>query len=237
MSSALRLNNFNYTPYLTFPENLPRLGTPRNLPPIPDLFEPACQPDVTEPSNEPLVLIEPDSTITPLHLYHRTGWPDSTPYCHVRETVYNKVAAAENRLPPGYGLAIMDGWRPLELQQHIYAAARNEPALPENFVSEPSTNPATPPPHLTGGTIDATLTWRGTPLALGTGFDDFTPLAHTRAYEYTDTPTRNLRRLLYHTMRAEGLIVLDCEWWHFEYGTRRWAAINGSEPLYGATQP
>jgi D-alanyl-D-alanine dipeptidase len=35
-------------------------------------------------------------------------------------------------------------------------------------------------------------------------------------------------------MRSGGFVVLHCEWWHFEFGTRRWAAITGNAPRYGA---
>jgi hypothetical protein len=40
--------------------------------------------------------------------------------------------------------------------------------------------------------------------------------------------------LLYWAMRDQGFIVIDCEWWHFEIGTRRWAALTGRTPWYGA---
>ncbi len=71
------------------------------------------------------------------------------------------------------------------------------------------------------------------PLALGTGFDDFTDLAATRSIEATPGAAREMRRLLVHTMRAAGFVVLHCEWWHFEFGTRRWAALTGNPPRYG----
>ncbi len=34
-------------------------------------------------------------------------------------------------------------------------------------------------------------------------------------------------------LAAEGFVVFDGEWWHFEHGTRRWAAITGHPPRYG----
>ena len=104
-------------------------------------------------------------------------------------------------------------------------------------MAEPIADPRTPPPHLTGGTVDLTLTLDGTPLALGTGFDDFTPEAYTESLEQTPGASRELRRLLYRAMRDAGFVVLHCEWWHFEYGTRRWAAITGNHPLYGPAAP
>ena len=74
-------------------------------------------------------------------------------------------------------------------------------------------------------------------MGLGTGFDDFTATAAANALENDTGINRDLRRWLYWIMRAEGFIVLDCEWWHFEYGTRRWAALLGEKPLFGPASP
>ena len=51
------------------------------------------------------------------------------------------------------------------------------------------------------------------------------------------TVLRELRRLLYRTMHDAGFVVLHCEWWHFEFGTRRWAAIRSERPRYGPAVP
>ena len=71
------------------------------------------------------------------------------------------------------------------------------------------------------------------PLGLGTGFDDFTDLAAADALEIKESINRDLRRWLYWSMTETGFVVLNCEWWHFEYGTRRWGAIRGKDPLFG----
>ena len=92
-------------------------------------------------------------------------------------------------------------------------------------------------PRWTAERIFNTLTWRGAPLALGTGCDDFSPAAHALAEESRPGPVRDLRRLLTAAMRSEGFIVLDLEWWHFEWGTRRWAAIRGESTRYGPADP
>ena len=47
---------------------------------------------------------------------------------------------------------------------------------------------------------------------------------------------RDLRRWLYWSMTEAGFVVLNCEWWHFEYGTRRWGAIRGNDPLFGPAE-
>ena len=72
--------------------------------------------------------------------------------------------------------------------------------------------------------------------ALGTGFDDFTEKAAAAALENETGINRDLRRWLYWEMRSVDFIVLECEWWHFEYGTRRWAALKGETPLFGPAE-
>ena len=52
------------------------------------------------------------------------------------------------------------------------------------------------------------------------------------AFEQTDSIVRRLRRLLYSSMRRQEFIVYSGEWWHFEYGTPRWAAISGRPGCY-----
>ena len=121
--------------------------------------------------------------------------------------------------------------RPAEL----YAAAYGDPGLPPGFVAFPEADPQRPPPHLTGGTVDLTLRFDGTPLALGTGFDGFT--AHAKATAFEDTPgtVRELRLMLFWAVQTQDFVLLTFEWWHFEFGTWRWAAIRGVEPIYGSS--
>ena len=132
-------------------------------------------------------------------------------------------------LPDRWGLAVFDGWRPLALQQELYDAAIDYPGL----MAAPSADPSTPPPHLRGGAVDLTLTFNATPVAPGTGFDDITERARATFLETEPGPDRYIRRALFHAMAAQGFVVYEGEWWHFEYGTRRWAALTGEAPIYG----
>ncbi len=94
-------------------------------------------------------------------------------------------------------------------------------------------------PHTTQPTtaVLSALGIDGIPLELGTDFDDFSDLAWTNACEVTATPDRELRRLLFWTMHDAGFVVLHCEWWHFEFGTRRWAAITSQPARYSRADP
>lgn len=218
------------------PEAVPPLSAlpdlePGELPPVPP--RPSRQ-------NEPLVPLRGLPGVQDLATYHHAGWPEAAPAGWARAEAVARLAEAAELLPDGFGLAVFDAWRPLSLQRrifdHFYPPGS---ALELGFVSTPSPSPATPPPHLTGGTFDLTLTWSGRPLSLGTAFDEFTARAHTGALELEPEPSieRDLRRLLVATLMRVGFVAYAAEWWHFEYGTRRWAAHTGTDPIYGAVAP
>lgn len=211
---------------------------------LPAVIEPTTMPFVLTTNDEPLVHVV-HRKIRSINAYWHTGWSAAFPHMMVREGASRRLrSVAENLLPEGFGLAIMDAWRSTSLQQEIYGAfyygteeSRGTPDLPKGFITPPSYDPRTPAPHLTGGTVDITLTWRGHPLHLGTHFDDFSPASHLAAYEDTPGAVRDLRRLLYWTMHHAGFVGYQQEWWHFEYGTRRWAAVKEQDPIYGAIYP
>jgi D-alanyl-D-alanine dipeptidase len=231
--------------HLTTPADNRHVIGLRTSPALPELGEPASLPLVTAPTNEPLVPVADhrvadhrvaDRRVRDLAAYHHVGWDGARPVSHGRVGAVHRLHAAAATLPDRYGLAVFDAWRPMALQTRLYEAAYADPDLPPGFVSYPSVDPATPPPHPTGGTFDLTLTLDGAPLGLGTTFDEFRPTALTAAFEDRPGPVRELRRLLYWAMRASGFVVIDCEWWHFEYGTPRWAALTGEHPRYEATE-
>jgi len=175
------------------------------------------------------------------HAYLKCGWPHARTSAYLRRSALDRLAGAASMLPEGFGFAIWDAWRDPRLQAELHRVAYQDELLPPGFVNPPSSDPGTPPPHATGGTVDLTLSWDGRPLNLGTTFDAFVPAASSTAFEGASTPEdvaiRNLRRLLRRVLRDCGFVQLDCEWWHFEYGTRLWAAVKQTHPLYGATSP
>ena len=208
------------------------LPTPIEPDPMPPL-DPAC---LGAEQWEGLVPVTLGPGVIDLAAYAVAGIPGAPAQSWARLEVVRRLADAAESLPEGYGLAVFDAWRPIEVQQALFEAAYRDPALPPGFVTPPSTDPSTPPPHLTGGTVDVTLTFANQPLALGTAFDDFTPSAHADAFENRPGPVQQHRRLLFHAMSRAGFVVIACEWWHYEFGTRRWAAMTGRLPLYPAAQ-
>ncbi len=226
---------------------LPLLGTPTQAAldkagyalapqlPLPALVEP--DPRLLEkPSAEPLIELR-HSEIPWLSHYEQGHWSNAISKCWLRPEVVDRLIRALAALPDGFGLAVFDAWRPRDLQVELYEHAYADPELPPGFLAVPTEDPRLPAPHETGGAVDLTLTVGGIPIAAGTDFDDFTPLAACAALEQVPGADRDARRLLYSVMSGAGFVVLQGEWWHFEYGTTRWAALTGATPRYGAVAP
>ena len=191
---------------------------------------------VEHAADEPMVRVE-HRRIRCLANYWHAGWRAAIPGTWLRAGAADRLDALADSLPPPWGLAVFDAWRPLELQIELYETAVADPDVVDGFMATPSTDPMRPPPHLSGGAVDLTLTHDGTPLALGTGFDDTTEAAFVDHLRGLDTPSARLRAWLLHLMNAAGFVVYPGEWWHFEHGTMRWAATTGEPARYAATAP
>ena len=198
--------------------------------PIPALDDPKVLPSVVEAVAESLIPVTGER-ITAQTVYFDAGWTEAAPFIVARRGVVERLREAAATLPEHFGLCVLDAWRPLSLQAALHADA------PRGFKCAPNDDPNLPPPHLSGGAVDITLTWNGQPLSLGTEFDAYRDDAWTLAFEETPGLIRELRRLLYWTMQRAGFIVLDCEWYHFEHGTPRWAALSGDDAIYAAVAP
>jgi D-alanyl-D-alanine dipeptidase len=208
--------------------------------PIPALLPEAAalgRPVAVVERGEPLAQF-PEAGIDVLHSYLTAGWRHAVDRQWLRAGALARLQQAAAALPPGFGIAVFDAWRPLALQQELFETISTEMGPGgQDAVAPPSAAPQAPAPHLTGGAVDLTLTWQGAPLALGTAFDEFTELARTRAFDHVADPVRGLRRLLYHTLRQQDFVVLAEEWWHFEFGTRLWSALADQPAQYGPTAP
>lgn len=183
-------------------------------------------------------------------VYSRAGYEGALPEIWLRAEVARRLVHAAGRLiADGYGLKVLDGWRPLQLQRTLraeYGAAIEREfgltgkALEERlgtFVSP--VGGEDPPPHSTGGAVDLTLcTTDGADVDMGGNFDELSDRSHPNYYEGRDLSPdqvefRDLRRLLVAAMTEAGFWQFPSEWWHFEYGTAGWARETNAEPLYG----
>jgi len=213
---------------------------PTGLPPV---AVPPSVRDVAEVSiaddGSPLVAL--DDVLPCRPLYHLDGWPGAPSTSWARAEVAERLAVAADALPPRFRLVVWDAWRsPVTIRalyDHFYGPGST---LPPGFLADPD-DPSVVPPHLTGGAVDLTLSWDGRALALGTCFDDFSPLAAAAAFEApgADPLVRDLRRLLHHVLGEAGFVGLAEEWWHVSWGDQAWAARAATPTTapFGPTAP
>lgn len=177
------------------------------------------------------------------------------PVIYVRESVAARLRRAQSLLPYGLQLIVFDGYRSVAVQQALYDQFLNElRALrpewddtqlreeTEHYVSLPSTNPACPSPHSTGGAVDVAIIRDNRMIEFGTPFDHGSERSALRYFEddshitnATDKQARDNRRLLYEVMYEVGFEGFEHEWWHYnapetQMGAR---AAGHDEATYG----
>ncbi|PLS18839.1 D-alanyl-D-alanine dipeptidase [Bacillus sp. M6-12] len=182
--------------------------------------------------------------------------PFATKDMYVRKTVHDKLFMASSKLPKGYQLVIWDTWRPVEVQQslfdHYYRIFQSQfPFMShkelidytQTYVSLPTDNEDSPPPHSTGGAVDLSICdSKGNLLPMGTSFDEMSPLSATRYFEDKLNQEGTLsnseqeallnRRLLFDVMCSSGFTNYHEEWWHFDFGNQFWGTIKGKNAQY-----
>ncbi|MBU1003949.1 MAG: M15 family metallopeptidase [Proteobacteria bacterium] len=194
--------------------------------------------------------------------YHAAGIPGALPECYAREGLRRRLLVAQDLLPVNLRLVILDAWRSVKVQTSLFTQCRSalKHAHPESddlelermtsrFVALPSLDEQRPSPHVTGGAVDLALaSTEGSPLWFGAAFDYPGEVSATRHFEERlergeslearETEALDNRRLLHHVMLEAGFVNYHAEWWHYEYGTQRWAYVKGlDQAKYSVTQP
>lgn len=195
--------------------------------------------------------------------YYELGYETATNVFQLRIGTVEALRRAVQHLPDSISIILWDGLRTLNTQREI--SERFERSLSprisnplererviRRYVSPLPTSEieynTIPPPHSTGGAVDLTLgNDRGQPLDLGAEFDQFDETASIAHFEHPsdgfvlsalDLARREMRRMLYWSMTKAGFAPYPCEFWHFEYRTRRAAAFYGSAIAdYGPAMP
>jgi D-alanyl-D-alanine dipeptidase len=189
--------------------------------------------------------------------YYKAGYQHALEECYARETVARMLHTAAKTLPERWKIVLFDVWRPLLLQKQLFDEYRAKLRIQhpqaedheldektQRYVSLPSSDPAHPSPHATGGALDLSLRDEtGKNLEMGAGFDIFDDRCHTRYYEVQVEQKGKLapqeevwlrnRRILFHALTRVGFTNYPEEWWHFDYGNQFWARIKGVEAIYG----
>ncbi|HLK60615.1 MAG TPA: M15 family metallopeptidase [Chthonomonadaceae bacterium] len=168
----------------------------------------------------------------------------------LRRSVAEKLCRANRALPPGYHLAIIEGWRAPHIQRRMYRSVWNmiaarHPDWSEvqlkrvvNRFSAPD-SVRVPPPHTTGGAVDVMLAdASGRLLDHHSPYDAFDPHCFPFAAPGLSETARQTRTLLATALQVGGLTNYPSEYWHWSYGDQGWAYRGGhSHAFYAAITP
>lgn len=129
----------------------------------------------------------------------------------------------------GLRLKIFDAFRPSEAQWVLW-----EHTPDPEFLADPRRGS----PHSRGVAVDLTLLDAdGAELEMGTGFDDFRPIAHHGVTGIPRQAQRN-RLLLLGLMTAAGWDFYGNEWWHYQlFDARRYALLSDDALEAGMMPP
>ncbi|MCL3838087.1 M15 family metallopeptidase [Aeromicrobium duanguangcaii] len=181
-----------------------------------------------------------------LALDHRKADPQGS-WARVREGVGRRLVRAQQLLPEGFSLLVVECHRPAALQQRYFdehcaelAAAR--PGRSAEQVAIEASRHISPPavaPHPCGAAVDLTLAVDGRELDLGTRVNatpDESDEACFTAATNIPAEARRLRDVLGAAMSGAGLVNYPPEWWHWSFGDRYWATVTGAPAaLYAPT--
>ena len=129
--------------------------------------------------------------------------------CLVDESMAGGLAAAADALRPGGDVLVFwDCYRPHDVQVRMFEAVSDP-----GWVARPGPYARS---HEAGLSVDVTLARGGSPVDMGTGFDEFTPRANAYATDGVSASAQANRARLRDAMAAGGLTVYSGEWWHFD---------------------
>lgn len=111
----------------------------------------------------------------------------------------------------GLGLVIYDGYRPWTITKLFWDSVKPEQRM---FVADPTKGSK----HNRGCAVDLSIfdLKTGKDVPMPSAYDEFSQRASPKYAGGTEEETRN-RELLRSLMEAEGFIVNENEWWHFDY--------------------
>ncbi len=159
-----------------------------------------------------------------------------------RKSVVDMLVYANNCLPNGYSIRIVEAYRSIERQTALWNSekARLGACHPEFSVEDlnvhTSRRIARPTTvgggHQTGGAVDVMLLYRNLPVDMGTGIQEFNKKTATSSRAVS--PSRKVnRKILQKAMRQAGFANYPAEWWHYSYGDKMWAAyVNKPYAIY-----
>ncbi|MFB6722984.1 M15 family metallopeptidase [Kribbella sp. NPDC056345] len=160
-------------------------------------------------------------------------------WARLRVGVAERLVRAQAALPTGVQLLVVEGHRPVALQQHYFDDHRAELAqahpdwTPDVVFTEASKHVSPPAvaPHPCGAAVDLTLTKDGIELDMGSPINATPEASAGACFTAADNITaeaREWRSVLGSALTEAGLVNYEPEWWHWSYGDRYWAAVTNS---------
>jgi zinc D-Ala-D-Ala dipeptidase len=166
--------------------------------------------------------------------------PDGA-WAHLRRDVVDRLLAAQAQLPSGTALLVVEGHRPMALQDRYFTehvgqlAALYADRSPDELRTRAALHVAPPEAaaHCTGGAVDVTLcdAITGSELDLGSAVNATPEESEERCFTGSSDlpPQASARReLLVGALGGAGLVNYPSEWWHWSYGDRYWAHLTGA---------
>ncbi|MBZ4017976.1 nitrilase-related carbon-nitrogen hydrolase [Streptomyces purpurogeneiscleroticus] len=167
-------------------------------------------------------------------------------FAHLRAGVLERLLRAQESLPGGLRLQLVEGYRPPALQRRYFEEYADElraahPEWPPARIRHAASRYVSPPeiaPHSTGGAVDLLLvTAGGEELHMGSPLNASPEESNGACYTHAPGLTaeaRANRRILSTALTGAGLVNYPTEWWHWSYGDRYWSLISGARhSLYG----
>jgi D-alanyl-D-alanine dipeptidase len=164
----------------------------------------------------------------------------------VRAELADRLSAAQELLPRGIALRVVEGHRAAAAQQAIIARYSGEVCAAHPGISAADLDqlvsrfvaPLAVAPHVAGAAVDLTLVDAcGDELDLGTPVDATPEQSDGTCYFAADgisPDARAHRRLLAAVLTPVGLVNYPTEWWHWSFGDRYWAlSVGAPAALYG----
>jgi D-alanyl-D-alanine dipeptidase len=213
----------------------PQPGQAANAEPIMLMSDPLIQAMPSQEVGDPVLDVR---DVPELRLDTRLADAEGM-FARLRAGTLNRLREAQASLPVGLHLLVVEGFRPLQLQQSYFEDYQQvlrelEPDWLASRVWVEASKYVSPPavgPHCTGAAVDLTLcTADGTELDMGTAVND-SPVASANAC-FTAAPglstqARHNRDVLITALSATGLVNYPTEWWHWSFGDRYWAVSTG----------
>lgn len=160
-------------------------------------------------------------------------------YAHLRSGLLARLERAERRLPDGFHLLIVEGYRPIETQRRIFEEYRDglRAVFPEmspgeaHIAASRYVSPVDVAPHTAGAAVDLTLCAPdGTEYDMGTQVNDNPEQSDGACYTAAtniSADARAHRKILAEALEPVGLVNYPTEWWHWSFGDRYWALAEG----------